>query len=210
MKDYDLIVIGTGSAMNIVNAMINADPDIKIAVIDKDEPGGICLTRGCIPSKLLLYPAELIREIGTAGIFGIDVEIKNIDFKNVMDRMRKHIFEDINMIREGLSDDENIDYYTEVAEFTAPYTLKVGSETITSKMIFLCTGSRTLIPSVKGLDEVQYLTSDTVLEMTKLPESIAIIGGGYIAAEYGHFFSAMGSKVSIIGRNSQFIPEEEV
>jgi mycothione reductase len=65
MKDYDLIVIGTGSAMNIVNAMINADPDIKIAVIDKDEPGGICLTRGCIPSKLLLYPAELIREIGT-------------------------------------------------------------------------------------------------------------------------------------------------
>ncbi|MCD4842427.1 MAG: dihydrolipoyl dehydrogenase [Methanosarcinales archaeon] len=210
MKDYDLIVIGTGSAMNIVNAMINADPDIKIAVIDKDEPGGICLTRGCIPSKLLLYPAELIREIGTAGIFGIDVEIKNIDFKNVMDRMRKQIFEDINMIREGLSDDENIDYYTEVAEFTAPYTLKVGSETITSKMIILCTGSRTLIPSVKGLDEVQYLTSDTVLEMTKLPESIAIIGGGYIAAEYGHFFSAMGSKVSIIGRNSQFIPEEEV
>jgi mycothione reductase len=210
MKDYDLIVIGTGSAMNIVNAMINADPDIKIAVIDKDEPGGICLTRGCIPSKLLLYPAELIREIGTAGIFGIDVEIKNIDFKNVMDRMRKHIFQDINMIREGLSDDENIDYYTEVAEFTAPYTLKVGSETITSKIIILCTGSRTLIPSVKGLDEVQYLTSDTVLEMTKLPESIAIIGGGYIAAEYGHFISAMGSKVSIIGRNSQFIPEEEV
>lgn len=210
MKDYDLIVIGTGSAMNIVNAMINTDPDIQIAVIDKDEPGGICLTRGCIPSKLLLYPAELIREIGTAGIFGIDVEIKNIDFNYVMDRMRKHIYEDINMIREGLSDDENIDYYREVAEFTAPYTLKVGSETIMSKMIFLCTGSRTVIPSVKGLDKVQYLTSDTVLEMTKLPESIAIIGGGYIAAEYGHFFSAMGSKVTIIGRNSQFLPEEEV
>jgi mycothione reductase len=210
MKDYDLIIIGTGSAMNIINAMINADPDMKIAVIDKDEPGGICLTRGCIPSKLLLYPAELIREIGTAGIFGIDVEIKHIDFKNIMDRMRKHISEDINMIRAGLSDDKNIDYYPEVAEFTAPYTLKVGSETITSKMIFLCTGSRTVIPPVKGLDEVQYLTSDTVLEMTELPESIAIIGGGYIAAEYGHFFSAMGSKVTIIGRNPQFIPEEEV
>jgi hypothetical protein len=66
------------------------------------------------------------------------VEIKNIDFKNVMDRMRKHIFEDINMIREGLSDDENIDYYPEVAEFTAPYTLKVGSERPWDKIHLYC------------------------------------------------------------------------
>ena len=209
MKDYDLIAIGTGSVMNIIGPMINAKPDMKIAIIDKDDPGGICLTRGCIPSKLLLYPAELIRDIGTAGKFGIDVEIKNIDFKNVMDRMRNHISKDIENIREGLSSDDIVDYYPDVAEFVAPYTLKVGSETITSKMIFLCTGSKTLVPPVKGLDKVQYLTSDTVLKMTELPDSIAIIGGGYIAAEYGHFFSAMGSKVTIIGRNPQFIREEE-
>ena len=209
MKDYDLIVIGTGSAMNIVGPMINANPDMKIAVIDKDDPGGICLTRGCIPSKLLLYPAELIREIGTAGKFGIDVEIKNINFKKVMERMRDHISKDIEMIRDGLSSDDIIDYYPEIAQFIAPYTLKVGSETIKSNMIFLCTGSKTLVPPAKGLDEVQYLTSDTVLKLTELPDSIAIIGGGYIAAEYGHFFSAMGSKVTIIGRNPQFIPEEE-
>ncbi len=97
MKDYDLIVVGTGSAMIIVEAMINANPDIKIAVIDKDEPRGICLTRGCIPSKLLFYPAELIREIGTASKFGIDVEIKNTGFKAVMDRMRTHISKDIDI-----------------------------------------------------------------------------------------------------------------
>ncbi|MDO9517089.1 MAG: dihydrolipoyl dehydrogenase [Methanosarcinaceae archaeon] len=209
MKDYDLIVIGTGSAMNIVEPMISENPDIKIAVIDKDEPGGICLTRGCIPSKLLFYPAELIREIGNASKFGIDVEIKNTGFKAIMDRMRSHISENIDMIRGGLSNDGNIDYYPEVAEFVAPYTLKVGNETIKSKMIFLCTGSKIIIPPIKGLDRVQYLTSDTVLEMMELPESIAIIGGGYIAAEYGHFFSAMGSKVTIIGRNPQFIPEQE-
>ncbi|TFG43509.1 MAG: dihydrolipoyl dehydrogenase [Bacteroidia bacterium] len=209
MKDYDLIVIGTGSAMNILEPMINANPTIKIAVIDKDEPGGICLTRGCIPSKLLFYPAELIREIGTASKFGIDVEIKNTGFKSVMERMRTHISTNIEMIRKGLSGGENIDYYPEVAEFVAPYTLKVGNETIISNMMFLCTGSNTLLPHVKGLDEVQYITSDTVLNMTELPESIAIIGGGYIAAEYGHFFSAMGSNVTIMGRNPQFIPEEE-
>ena len=154
MKDYDLIVIGTGSAMNIVGPMINANPDMKIAVIDKDDPGGICLTRGCIPSKLLLYPAELIREIGTAGKFGIDVEIKNINFKKVMERMRDHISKDIEMIRDGLSSDDIIDYYPEIAQFIAPYTLKVGSETIKSNMIFLCTGSKTLVPPVQV---IQYL-----------------------------------------------------
>jgi len=76
-------------------------------------------------------------------------------------------------------------------------------------MIFLCIGSKINIPPIRGLDKVKYHTSDTVLKLTKLPESIAIIGGGYIAAEYGHFFSSMGSKVTIIGRNPQFVPEEE-
>jgi len=209
MKEYDLISIGTGSAMNIVDVMIQENPRMKVAVIDKDEPGGICLTRGCIPSKMLLYPAELVRTIGGAEKIGIDVDIKKINFQSVMERMRTLIYKDINMIRQGLSHPGNIDYYPTVAEFVGPYTLKVGDETITSKMIFLCTGSKPIIPLIKGLEKVGYLTSDTVLKMNRLPESIAIVGGGYIAAEYGHFFSAMGSKVTIIGRNPQFLKQEE-
>jgi len=209
VKEYDLISIGTGSAMNIVDAMIQENPRMKVAVIDKDEPGGICLTRGCIPSKMLLYPAELVRTIGGAEKFGIDVDIKKINFQSVMERMRTLIYKDINMIRQGLSHSENIDYYPNVAEFVGPYTLKVGDETITSKMIFLCTGSKPIIPPIKGLEKIGYLTSDTILQMSRLPESIAIVGGGYIAAEYGHFFSAMGSKVTIIGRNPQFVKQEE-
>ena len=209
MKKYDLIVIGTGSGMNSVGSILERNPGFKVAVIDKDDPGGICLTRGCIPSKLLLYPAELVRTIGTAGKFGIDVDLKNIDFNFIMDKMRSIISEDIESIRKGLSSDPNIDYYHDVAQFISPYTMKVGNKTITSKMIFLCTGSKTIIPKVKGLEETGYLTSDTVLKMTSLPPNIAIIGGGYIAAEYGHFFSSMGAKVTIIGRNNQFIPEEE-
>jgi len=209
VKEYDLISIGTGSAMNIVSAMIQKNPRMKVAVIDKDEPGGICLTRGCIPSKMLLYPAELIRTIGGAGEFGIDVAIEKIDFERVMERMRTLISKDIGMIRQGLSQSNNIDYYPTVAEFVGPYTLKVGDETIKSKMVFLCTGSKSIIPPIKGLEEAGYLTSDTVLEMQRLPESMAIVGGGYIAAEYGHFFSAMGSKVTIIGRNPQFLKQEE-
>ncbi len=209
MKKYDLIVIGTGSGMNYVNLIISRNPGFKVAVVDRDDPGGICLTRGCIPSKILIYPAELIRTIETAGKFGIDVQFRNIDFGFIMERMRTIISHDIEMIREGLSDHPAIDYYREVARFVSPYTMTVGKETITAGMIFLCTGSKPIIPGIKGLDEAGYLTSDSVLKMTELPESIVIIGGGYIAAEYGHFFSAMGSEVTIIGRNPRFIPEEE-
>jgi len=209
MKEYDLIVIGSGSGMNYVNAMLDADPEMKVALIDKDEPGGICLTRGCIPSKMLLYPAELVRNIEKAENFGIKASIADIDFKAVMDRMRSTISSDIEDIKHSYTHIPRLDFYNEAAEFVSPYTMKVGDETINSKMIFLCTGSKPAIPPVKGLDDVEYFTSDDVLRLTELPESLAIIGGGYIAAEYGHFFSAMGSKVTIIGRNARIIPEEE-
>jgi len=195
--------------MNYVDLMIQENPNIKIAVIDKDEPGGICLTRGCIPSKILLYPAELVRTVERGGEFGIEVNIRKIDFRKVMDRMRTIIYRDIEKIRRGLKNSKNIGYYPTVAEFVAPYTLKAGDDTITAKMIYLCTGSKPTIPSIEGLEEVEYQTSDTILRISQLPRSIAIVGGGYIAAEYGHFFSAMGSKVTIIGRNPQFLPEEE-
>src|SRR3989441_11813881 len=207
MKEYDLIAIGSGSAMNIIDPMIQENPKIKIAVIDKDEPGGICLTRGCIPSKILLYPAELVRKIEVARELGVDSQIKKISFEFVMERMRRLINQDIDQIREGLSNSKNIDYYHAPAEFTAPYTMKVSGTEIKSRMVFLCIGSKTIIPPIQGLDKISYHTSDTAFKMKQLPESIAIVGAGYIAAEFGHFFACMGSRVTIIGRNPQFVPE---
>ncbi len=209
MKEYDLIVIGTGSAMNIIDPMLRENPGMKVAVIDKDEPGGICLTRGCIPSKILLYPAELVRLAEKAREFGISTQINAIDFGQVMGRMRSLIDADIESIRQGLSSSENIDYFNDAAEFVGLYTLRVAGETIRSKLIFLCTGSQTIVPKVKGLKEAGYLTSDEVLKLKRLPKSVAVVGGGYIAAELGHFLSAMGSKVTIVGRNPQFLPDEE-
>src|SRR3972149_1742079 len=174
MKEYDLILVGTGSGMELVEAMIQNKPDIKVAVIDKDAPGGICLTRGCIPSKLLIYPADLVRTVEKSREFGIHTEIKRIDFEAIMKRMRSIINRDINIIRNGLKHSKNIDYYADRAEFTAPYTTKVGNETITSKMIFLSTGSRPSIPPIQGLQETGYFTSDTVLKISQLPHRIAI------------------------------------
>ena len=209
LKEYGLIAIGSGSAMNIVEAFLQRNPKTKVAVIDKDDPGGICLTRGCIPTKILVYPAELVRIIEKSRAFGIDVDVKGIDFPKVMERMRTLIDRDIEMIRSGLSHSSNLDYYPAVAEFVAPYTLQVANETIRSKIILLCTGSKPLVPPIKGIEEVGYLTSDTILKITSLPESVAIVGGGYIASEFGHFLSAMGSKVTILGRNPQFLKQEE-
>lgn len=209
MKNYDLIIIGSGSATNLLGPLIESNPKIKIAVIDKDEPGGICLTRGCIPSKIILYPAEVIRVIEEARDLGVETNFQKIDFLKIMERMRSIIGSDIDSIRHGLSSSENIDYYHETAEFIAPYTMKVGNETIKSDMIFLTIGSTAVIPNIEGLDKVGYLTSDCVFKLTKLPKSIVIVGGGYIAAEFGHFFSAMGSDVTIVGRNHRFLPEEE-
>jgi dihydrolipoamide dehydrogenase len=209
VKEFDVILVGTGSGMNIVSAMMEQNPDLKVAIIDKDEPGGICLTRGCIPTKILLYPAELVRTVQSASQFGIEAPIKAVHFEAVMERMRNMITRDIGEIRHGLSHAPNVAYYHAQAEFIGPYTLKVGNDTIKAPMILLCTGSRPLVPPIKGLEKAGYLTSDTVLGMRKLPAALGIIGGGYIAAEYGHFFASMGSKVTILGRAPQFLPHED-
>jgi dihydrolipoamide dehydrogenase len=209
LKEYDLIIIGSGSAANLLDALISRNPKIKIALIDKDEPGGICLTRGCIPSKILLYPAEVLRTVEDARELGLEIDVRKIDFLKIMERMRTLIGRDIDSIRGGLSSSPNIDYYHATAEFVSPYTLLVEKETITSKMMFLCLGSKTIIPPIEDIESTGYLTSDTILGLKTLPASVAIVGGGYIAAEYGHFLSSMGSRVTIVGRNQRFLPEEE-
>ncbi|HXX55037.1 MAG TPA: dihydrolipoyl dehydrogenase [Methanoregula sp.] len=208
-KKFDAVVIGTGSGLELVNALLRKDPGSKLAVIDKDDPGGICLNRGCIPSKILLYSAEIVRTAERARIFGVELEIKKIDFPFIMDRMRRMVSADVEAIRAGLHAVPNVRYFPTAAEFVAPYTLAVAGTMITAPQIFLCTGSRPGIPPVPGLAEAGYLTSDTLLALTRLPESLAIIGGGYIAAEYGHFFASMGSAVTIIGRNPRFLPGTE-
>jgi mycothione reductase len=209
MKEYDVIAIGTGSAVSVVNGLVRETPGLKAAIVDKDDPGGICLTRGCIPSKLLLYPAELVRTIERASDFGIHAPLKSVDFGAVMDRMRALIGKDIESIRQGLSHSPNFDYYPAAAEFVAPYTLQIGNETIHAPKIVLGLGSEVLVPPVPGLAAAGYLTSDTVLRLTRRPSSLVVIGGGYIAAEYGHFFASMGSEVTILGRNPQFLPDED-
>lgn len=209
MKKYDLISIGTGSVVSVVSRALHDDPDLNIAVIENDEPGGICLTRGCIPSKMLLYPAEVVHHIKEADRFGIDVDVENIDYKKIMQRMRDHVRPQSKQIERNLKKSDDLDFYHDVGEFVDDHTIKVGDKTLKGEKIIIGSGSRNFKPPIEGLESVGYLTSKTILDTDELPESVTVIGGGYIGTEYGYFLSMMGADVTIVGREARVAPSEE-
>jgi dihydrolipoamide dehydrogenase len=207
MKEYDAIVVGSGSgAMIVEQALVH---NLSVALVDKGPLGGTCLNVGCIPSKMVIFSADRIMEIRDARRLDIQAEIQSIDFKGIMERMRRSIAESRSHMKEGIKHNPGLDFYEGVGSFTDDYTLEIGGERVKGKKIFLVSGARPLIPSVKGIDEIDYLTNESVLDLKERPESLIIVGGGYVAAEYAHFFSAVGTKVTVIQRAERLVKEEE-
>ena len=208
MKQYDAVVIGSGCGAIIADEA--AAHERKTALIDKGPlVGGTCLNWGCIPSKMLISVADRIMDIREARKLGVAVDITNIDFLAIMDRMRHSRQESQGHIRRGISINDNLDFYEGEGKFTDEYTLEVNGEKIKGECIFIASGSRTVVPPIKGLDTVDYLTSESVLELKEKPESLVIIGGGYIAVEFGHFFAAMGTEVTILEMADCLVLSEE-
>ena len=207
MKTYDVIVIGSGSGGEIVDAAISHG--MKVAWVDKGPLGGTCLNVGCIPSKILIHPADRIMEILEAKKLGITAEIKDIDFQAIMQRVQRPIQESHTAMQQGISHAENLDYYHDVGYFIKDYTLQVSEKEIKGEKIFLSSGARPFIPPIKGLDSVPYLTNENVFSLSEKPSSMVIIGGGYIAVEFAHFFSAVGTNVTMIQRGNRLIPNAE-
>jgi dihydrolipoamide dehydrogenase len=207
MKKYDVIVIGSGSGGEIVDAALSQG--FSVAWIDKGPLGGTCLNVGCIPSKMLIYPADRIVEIQEAGKLGITAEIKNIDFESIMKHMKEPIIESHEHMERGLQNTKYFNYYKRIGDFISDYTLEINGEKIRGKKIFIGSGARPFIPPIKGIENVDYLTNETVFDLKKKPDSIAIIGGGYIAVEFAHFFAAMGTKVTVFQRSGRLIKNSE-
>jgi mycothione reductase len=207
MKEYDVIVVGSGCGMIIVDEA--AAHGLKVALVDKGPLGGTCLNLGCIPSKMLIYVADKIVEIQEAKKLGVDIKIEDVDFNFAMERMRRTIEETREHTREEIVRSDDLDFYEGEGHFVADYAIEVNRQEIKGKKIFLASGSRPLIPRIEGLDNVDYLTNETVLQLSERPDSLIIIGGGYIAVEYGHFFAAMGTKVTILEMAERIVLPEE-
>ena len=208
MKNYDVIVIGSGCGALISDEA--ASKGFKTALIDKGPLiGGTCLNWGCIPSKMLIYVADRIVEIEEARKLGIDAEVKNVDFHAIVERMRKSRQESQAHIREGISESKNLDFYEGECHFVSDYTLEVNGNKLKGGNIFIASGSRPFIPPIKGLENIDYLTNESALELRDRPDSLIIIGGGYIAVEYGHFFAAMGTQVTILEMADRLVLSEE-
>ena len=208
MKNYDVIVIGSGCGGLVSDEA--ASNGFKVAMIDKGPLiGGTCLNWGCIPSKMLIYVADRIVEIEEARKLGVNAEINNIDFYAVMERMRNSRQESQVHIREGIRETKNLDFHEGECRFVGDYTLSVNGNELKGENIFIASGSRPFIPPIKGLANADYLTNESALELRDKPDSLIIIGGGYIAVEFGHFFAAMGTKVTILEMADRLILSEE-
>ena len=207
MENFDLIVIGSGAGMNVASNAINSG--LRVAVAEHYLLGGTCLNNGCIPSKILLYPADVIRKMNDAEELGIKSRVEDVDFQFIMNRTRNFVTEDRVGMERGVESVDSLVWFRDTAEFVGDHTVKVGKKTITAPKVIIASGSRTLIPDIPGLKGTGYLDNISVLELKKLPRSIILIGGGYIACEYGHFFSALGSEVTIIGRNPRLLKNED-
>ncbi|HMK56273.1 MAG TPA: dihydrolipoyl dehydrogenase [Dissulfurispiraceae bacterium] len=207
MKQYDVIVIGAGEGLGAAFRAESAG--LKVALVDKGRLGGTCLNVGCIPSKILIHCADVITAIQEAGKLGIHANIERIDFDAIMQRMRENVSRGRGFIKDSVSESGSLDFYNSEARFVSDYTLETAGEKIRGDRIFIASGSRPSVPSVRGLERLSYLTNETVLDLNRRPDSLIIIGGGYIAVEYGHFFAAMGTTVTIIQRNSRLLPNEE-
>jgi len=207
MKEYDVVIIGSGAGANLIEDALSHNK--TVALLDKGPSGGTCLNVGCIPTKMLVYPADRIMEVREAKKLGITAEVTSVDFPFIMERMRSHVGKSRDGIKAALEGAAEFDYYGGEARFTGEHTLEVNGKGVKGKTIFIVAGARPLVPAVKGIEGVEYLTNESVLRLTELPKSMVILGGGYIAVEFAHFFEAMGTQVTILQRNKRLVPEEE-
>jgi dihydrolipoamide dehydrogenase len=207
MKHYDVIVIGSGAGLDVLDNAVELG--LKAALVDRGPVGGTCLNLGCIPSKLLIFPADRIMEIREAARLGVEARVESIDFPAIMKRRRQVVHEDSDGIRRYLESSDALDFYDGTGEFIAPYTLRVGSTEIKAEKIFIAAGTRPAMPPIQGLDKVDYLTNETLLELDERPDSLVIIGGGYIGVEFAHFFEAMGTRVTLLEMRCDILTGEE-
>ena len=210
MRHHDLIVIGSGSGNSFLDARFE---HLDVALIEHGTFGGTCLNVGCIPTKMLVHPADVARAIVGAAPLGIDAAIDKVRWADIRDRVFGRIDPISRAGRDYRADRcRNITLYEGHARFTGPRQLHVeqggsGSPDVelAGDRIVLAAGSRPSVPALVAQSGVPFHTSDTIMRIDALPQRLVIIGSGYIAAEFAHVFSALGSAVAVVGRSAPML-----
>ncbi|MEJ5359497.1 MAG: mercuric reductase [Desulfobacterales bacterium] len=206
---YNLVVIGAGTA-GLVSAAGAAGLGAKVALVERHLMGGDCLNFGCVPSKALIGAARAVAAVRGAAEFGIHVpEGVRVDFGRVMERMRR--------LRASIAPNDSakrfsglgVDVFIGHGRFVDSHTLEVGGEKLRFKKAVIATGARASAPPIAGLDQVEYLTNETLFSLTELPKRLAVIGAGPIGCEMAQSFARFGSEVLLVEATHGILPRED-
>ncbi len=206
--DYNLVAIGAGSG-GLVSAYIAAAVKAKVALIEKDKMGGDCLNTGCVPSKALIRSAKMASYARRAEEFGFKSGEVDYDFAEVMERVQRVI--------EKVEPHDSVERYTELgvecytgaATITSPWTVEVNGQTLTTRNIIIATGARPLVPPIKGLDQVDYLTSDNLWQLRENPGRLVVLGGGPIGSEMTQAMARLGAEVTQVEMAPRIMGRED-
>lgn len=213
IKHYDLIIIGTGSGNSIPGPEFD---DKSIAIVEKGAFGGTCLNVGCIPTKMYVYAADVAQEIQESARLGIDASLNGVDWPSIVSRVFDKRIDPIAQGGEAYRrgpETPNIDVYDMHATFVDAKTISTGiagqKQFITGTDIVIATGSRPYIPEAIAKSGVRYYTNEDIMRLTEQPQSIVIVGGGFIALEFAHVFDALGTKVTILNRSDVLLRDAD-
>ena len=202
---YDLVVIGAGSG-GFAAARTARDLGASVALVDHGPLGGLCILRGCMPSKTLIASSDLVADIRDGAELGVTTGPPKIDLVHIFDRKREVIAGFADYRIEGI---KSFPLYEGLASFESEHVLRVGDDRLEAKSFVIATGSVVAPPALPGLIEAGYLDSDAVLESNRVPESLVVLGGGYVGSELGQFLSRMGVKTTFLIRAKHLLSTED-
>ncbi len=201
MQEVDVAVIGSGGGAKLALALQRLGR--SVALIEESHAGGTCLNRGCIPSKMLIYPAGLLQSLRAAGALHLrGLSSLALDVPALVDEVQAHIQEQSRALEARLANAERLTYLRGSAQFVADHELAVGTQRLRAERVVIATGSRPALPPIPGLAATPFMTSTDALRRREPPRRLAVLGGGYIAAELGGAFQGFGSEVTCIVRST--------
>jgi Pyruvate/2-oxoglutarate dehydrogenase complex, dihydrolipoamide dehydrogenase (E3) component, and related enzymes len=207
MGDFDVLVIGGGTGNNVAAAA--ADAGLETALVEPGPLGGTCLNRGCNPSKMLLQTANAANDVRDAAKFHVGATLTGVDHGAVVADMTDTLSGIAADMEERYRDRDHLTLFDEYTRFVGDRAVELGGETVTADRVVIATGSRPLVPPIDGLDETPHTTSRDVFERTSLPDSLVILGGGYIAVELGYYYESVGTDVTIVEMEDRLVPRED-